>query len=193
MRSHYLLIFYSFCISFSVSLSSLPLHLFFLPPQTSITDLTSPAADPFLHCRSHKPNRCRPFSPLSISQAQLSTLFSIVDLTSCRPFSPSSISQAQPPQTLLSIADLTSPATTNPSILLCTHSVSIKKDQAMLLAAKSSNQYQLGLDSSMKTVKLCPLAQVSSVGTKTDRVSGMGFGLAVLIFMGFCFVVLHWF
>ena len=66
----------------------------------SITDLTSPAADPFLHCRSHKPNRYRPFSPLSISQAQPSTLFSIVDLTSCRPFSPSSISQAQPPQTL---------------------------------------------------------------------------------------------
>ena len=158
----------------------------------SITDLTSPAVDPFLHCRSHKPNRYRPFSPLPTSQAQ-PTLFSITNLTSCRPFSPSLISQAQPPQTLLSIANLISPATTNPSISLCTHSVSIEKDQATLLAAKSGGQYQLGLDSSVKTVKLCPLAQVSPVGTKTDRVSGMGFGLAVLIFMGFCFVVLHWF
>ena len=64
MHSHYLFIFYSFCISFSVSLSSLPLHLFFLPPQTllSIADPTSPAAtEPFLHRRSHKPSRHRPF------------------------------------------------------------------------------------------------------------------------------------
>ena len=107
-------IFYSFFISFSVSLSSLPLHLFFLPPDLlSITDLTSPAADPFLHYRSHKPNCYRPFSPLPISQAQTPTLFSIADLTSPaadpflhrrshklsrhKPFSPSSISQAQPP------------------------------------------------------------------------------------------------
>ena len=122
---------------------------------------------PSLHHRSHKPSR-RPFSPLPISQAQ-------------------------PLQTLLSIADLTSPAATDPSVSLCTHSVSIEKDQAKPLAAKSGGQYQLGLDSSMKTVKPCPLAQVSSVGTKTDRVSGMGFGLAVLIFLGFCFVLLHWF
>ena len=63
----------------------------------------------------------------------------------------------------------------------------------MPLAAKSSGQYQLGLDSSVKTMKLCPLAQVSSAGTETDRVSGMGFGLAVLIFLGSCFVLLHWF
>ena len=127
MRSHYLFIFYSFCISFSVSLSSLPLHLFFLPPHT-----------------------------------------------------------------FLSIADLTSPAATNPSVLLCTHFVLIEKDQATLLEAKSSGQYLLGLDSSVKTMKSCPLAQVSSAGTETDRVSGMGFGLVVLIFLGFCFVLLHW-
>ena len=47
-----------------MSLSSLPLHLFFLPPQTllSIADLTSPAAtEPFLHRRSHKPSRHKPF------------------------------------------------------------------------------------------------------------------------------------
>ena len=110
-------IFYSFFISFSVSLSSLPLHLFFLPPDLlSIIDLISPAADPFLHYQSHKPNCYRPFSPLPISQAQMSTLFSIANLTSPaadpflhrryqklsrhRPFSPSPISQAQPPQTL---------------------------------------------------------------------------------------------
>ena len=94
---------------------------------------------------------------------------------------------------LLSIADLTSPTATDPSVLLCTHSVSIEKDQATPLAVKSGGQYQLGLYSSVKTVKLCPLAQVSSVGTETDRVSGMGFGLAVLIFLGSCFVLLHWF
>ena len=105
---------------------------------------------PSLHHRSHKPNR--------------------------RPFSPSPISQAQPPQTLLSIADLTSPAAINPSVSLCAHSVSIEKDQATPLASKSGSQYQLGLNSSMKTMKLCPLAQVLSVGTKTDRVSGMGRG-----------------
>ena len=52
---------------------------------------------------------------------------------------------------------------------------------------------QLGLDSSVKTVKPCPLAQVSSAGNEMDNVSGMGFGLAVLIFPGFCFVLLHWF
>ena len=64
-------IFYSFFISFSVSLSSLPLHLFFLPPDLlSITDLTSLAADPFLHRRSHKLSRHKPFSPSLISQAQ---------------------------------------------------------------------------------------------------------------------------
>ena len=64
-------IFYSFSISFSVSLSSVPLHLFFLPSDLlSITDLTSPAADPFLHRRSHKLSRHRPFSPSPISQAQ---------------------------------------------------------------------------------------------------------------------------
>ena len=110
-----------------------------------------------------------------------------------RPFSPSLISQAQPPQNLFSIADLTSPAATDLSVLLCTHSVSIEKDQATLLAAKSSGQYQLGLDSSVKTMKPCPLAQVSSAGTEMDRVLGMGFGLVVLIFLGFCFVLLHWF
>ena len=79
------LFFYSFSISFFVSLSSLPLHLFFLPPQTfspspisqaqpptllSIADLTSLAADPFLHRRSHKLSRHRPFSSSPISQAQ---------------------------------------------------------------------------------------------------------------------------
>ena len=63
----------------------------------------------------------------------------------------------------------------------------------MLLAAKSSGQYQLGLDSSVKTMTPCPLAQVSSAGTEMDRVLGMGFGLVVLIFLGFCFVLLHWF
>ena len=46
----------------------------------------------------------------------------------------------------------------------------------MPLALKSGGQYQLGLDSSVKTMKPCPLAQVSSVGTKMDRVSGMGRG-----------------
>ena len=63
----------------------------------------------------------------------------------------------------------------------------------MLLAAKSSGQYQLGLDSLVKTMKPCPLAQVSSAGTEMDKVSGMGFGLVMLIFLGFCFVLLHWF
>ena len=64
-------IFYSFFISFSISLSSLPLHLFFLPPDLlSITDLTSPITDPFLYHRSHKLNCHRPFSPSPISQAQ---------------------------------------------------------------------------------------------------------------------------
>ena len=90
-----------------------------------------------------------------------------------------------PPQTLLSVADLTSPAATDPSVLLCTHSVSIENDQATLLVAKSSGQYQLGLNSSVKTMKPCPLAQVSSVGTEMDRVLGMGFGLVVLIFWVF--------
>ena len=182
MRSHYLFLFFILSSFHSLYLSPhcLSISSFFLhkPP---------------LHHRSNKPNR-RPFSPSPISQAADPFLHRRSHkLSRHKPFSPSPISQAQLPQTLLSIADLTSPATTNPSMLLCTHSVSIKKDQAMLLAAKSSNQYQLGLDSSMKTVKLCPLAQVSSVGTKTNRVSGMGFGLAILIFMGFCFVVLHWF
>ena len=120
---------------------------------------------PSLHHRSHKPSR--------------------------RPFSPSPTSQARPPQTLLSIIDLTSPTATDPSVSLCTHSVSIEKDQDTSLAAKSGVQYQLGLDSSVKIVKPCPLAQLSSVGTKTDRVSGMRFGLVVLIFLGFCFVLLH--
>ena len=110
-----------------------------------------------------------------------------------RPFSPSLISQAQPPQNLFSIADLTSPAATDPSVSLCTHSFSIEKDQATSLASKSGGQYQLGLDSSVKTMKPCPLAQVSSAGTEMDRVLGMGFGLVVLIFLGFCFVLLHWF
>ena len=55
----------------------------------------------------------------------------------------------------------------------------------MPLAAKSSDQYQLGLDSSVKIVKPCPLAQVSSAGTEMDKVSGRGFGLAVLIFLVF--------
>ena len=105
---------------------------------------------PSLHHRSHKPSR--------------------------RPFSPSPISQAQLPQTLLSIADLTSPTATDPSVSLCAHSVSIEKDQATPLALKSGGQYQLGLNSSVKTMKLCPLVQVSSVGTKTDRVSSMGRG-----------------
>ena len=135
-------IFYSFFISFSVSLSSVPLHLFFLPSDLlSITDLTSPIADPFLHRQSHK----------------LPTLFSIVDLTSSaatnpslhrqshklschKPFSPSPISQAQPP-TLFSIADLTSPTATDPSVSLCAHFVSIEKDQATPLALKSGGQY----------------------------------------------------
>ena len=139
------------------------LRVFLLTASPSLLSSSRPS----LHHRSHKPSR--------------------------RPFSPSPISQAQPPHTLLSIADLTSPAATDPSVSLCTHSVSIEKDQATPLAAKSGGQYQLGLDSSMKTVKPCPLAQVSSVGTKTDRVSSMGFGLAVLIFLGFCFVLLHWF
>ena len=35
--------------------------------------------------------------------------------------------------------------------------------------------------------------QVSSTSIELDKVSGMGFGLAVLIFLGFCFVLLHWF
>ena len=171
-------IFYSFFISFFISLSSLSPSL-----------LSS--SKPSLHHRSHKPSR-QPFSPLPISQAQpLQTILSIADLTSPdadpflhrrshkpsrRPFSPSLISQAQPPQTLLSIADLISLAATDPSVSLCTHSVSIKKDQATLLASKSGGQYQLGLDLLVKTTKPCPLAQVSSVGTKTNRVSGMGRG-----------------
>ena len=166
MRSHYLFLFFILSSFHSLYLSPhcLSISSFFLqtfspspisqaqpPTLFSITDLTSPTAtDHSLHCRSHKPRR-RPFSPLPNSQAQ-------------------------PPQTLLSIADLTSPAATNPSVSLCTHSVSIEKDQATPLASKSGGQYQLGLNSSMKTMKLCPLAQVLSVGTKTDRVSGMGRG-----------------
>ena len=35
--------------------------------------------------------------------------------------------------------------------------------------------------------------QVSSASTELDRVSSMGFSLAVLIFLGFFFVLLHWF
>ena len=41
----------------------------------------------------------------------------------------------------------------------------------------------------MKTVKPCPLAQVSSGGAEMDKVSSMGFSLAMLIFLGFCFVL----
>ena len=55
--------------------------------------------------------------------------------------------------------------------LCCIAPVSIEKDRAAPLAAKSGGQYQLGLDSSAKTVKPCPSAQVSSAGTESDRVS----------------------
>ena len=104
--------------------------------------------------------------------------------------------QAQPPQTPLSPLFLSHFSTRLKSehfVSLCTHFVSIEKDQATPLAMKSGSQYQLGLDSSVKTVKSCPLAQVLLAGTESDRVLGMGFGLAVLIFLGFCFVLLHWF
>ena len=55
--------------------------------------------------------------------------------------------------------------------LCCIAPVSIEKDRATPLAAKSGGQYQLGLDSSAKTLKPCPSAQVSSAGTESDRVS----------------------
>ncbi|XP_050276411.1 oxysterol-binding protein-related protein 1D [Quercus robur] len=55
--------------------------------------------------------------------------------------------------------------------LCCIAPVSIEKDRAAPLAAKSGGQYQLGLDSSLKTAKPCPSAQVSSAGTESDRVS----------------------
>ncbi|KAL0004401.1 hypothetical protein SO802_011962 [Lithocarpus litseifolius] len=55
--------------------------------------------------------------------------------------------------------------------LCCIAPVSIEKDRATPLAAKSGGQYQLGLDSSLKTVKPSFSAQVSSAGTESDRVS----------------------
>ena len=138
LRSHYLFIFYSFYISFSVSLL------------TASPSLLSSSTDPSLHRRSHKPS-CH------------------------RPFSPSSISQAQSPQTLPFHFAL----------------ILFRSRRTKPHCWRRNQPNQLGLNSSMKTVKPCPLAQLSSVGIKTDRVSGMGFGLAVLIFLGFCFVLLH--
>ena len=103
MRSHYLF-YFLFFMHFILRVSLLTASPSLLSSSTnllSITDLTSPTADPFLHRQSHK----------------LPTLFSIVDLTSSaatnpslhrqshklschKPFSPSPISQAQLPQTL---------------------------------------------------------------------------------------------
>ena len=140
MRSHYLFIFYSFYISFSVSLL------------TASPSLLSSSTDPSLHHRSHKPSRHKPFSPLPISQAQ-------------------------PPQTLPFHFAL----------------ILFRSRRTKPHCWRRNQVDQLGLDSSVKTVKPCPLAQVSSIGTEMDNESGMGFGLAVLIFLGFCFFLLHWF
>ena len=75
------------------------LRVFLLTASPSLLSSSRPS----LHHRSHKPSR--------------------------RPFSPSPISQVQPPHTLLSIADLTSPATIDPSVSQVS-SVGTKTDRA---------------------------------------------------------------
>ena len=60
---HITFLFFILSTFHSPCLSSLPLHLFFLPPQTllSIADLTSPAATDSFYRRSHKPSHHRSF------------------------------------------------------------------------------------------------------------------------------------
>ena len=125
-----------------MSLSSLPLHLFFLPPQTllSIVDLTSPAAiNPFLHRQSHKPSCHRLFH------------FALHSFRFDRE---------------------------GPS-----HAVGGKVGRLVSIRARFVGEDR-------ETV---PLGVGLVSRSKMDRVSGMGFGLAVLIFLGFCFILLHWF
>ena len=102
-----------------------------------------------------------------------------------RPFSPSLISQVQPPQNLFSIVDLTSPAATDPSVSLCTHSISIEKDQATLLAAKSGGSVRarfVGED--LETVPL----SAGLVGRyRNGQCIGHGFRFGCVDFSGFLF------
>ena len=168
MLLHYLFIFYSFYISFScVSLL------------TVSSSLLSSSIDPSLICTSPAAtNPSLPTFPLSLLNPNF--VFSLSLSLSPLSFSLSVFSSDQVPY--------------YPTYLKSEHSVSLcTHPQATPLVAKSGGQYQLGLNSSMKIVKPCPSVQVSSISTKSDRVLGMDFSLAVLIFLGFCFVLLHWF
>ena len=105
---------------------------------------------PSLHHRSHKPSR-RPFSPLPISQAQ-------------------------PLQTILSIADLTSPDP-NPFLHRRSHKPSRRPFSPSPISQDQPPQTLLSIaDLTSPAAIDLSVSQVSSVGTKTDRASGTGRG-----------------